>query len=163
MSAQDQPLSWRQVPRAVILGAAVVLPAVTCALSTLWREQVTAATVALVLVVWVVAAAATGDRVAGVVAAWGLLLGRELGIGRVAVGVRADLAVLDASSYAHLAYRPGVPLARSLSVGSGGVVVQVVGVGGVAASVGRGPGADALGGHGHGPAAVVFEPVMGPA
>ena len=117
---------------------------------------------ALVLVVWVVAAAATGDG-AGVVAAWGLLLGRELGIGRVAVGVRADLAVLDAPSFVHLAYRPGVPLARSLSVGSGGVVVQVVGVGGVAASVGRGPGADAVGGHGDGPAAVVFEPVMGPA
>lgn len=70
VSGQDQPLSWRQVPRAVILGAAVVLPAVTCALFTLWREQVTATTVALVLVVWVVAAAATGDRVAGVVAAF---------------------------------------------------------------------------------------------
>jgi imidazolonepropionase len=31
-------------------------------------------------------------------------------IGRVAVGCRADLAVLDAPSYLHLAYRPGVPL-----------------------------------------------------
>ena len=31
-------------------------------------------------------------------------------IGRVAVGCRADLVVLDAPSYVHLAYRPGVPL-----------------------------------------------------
>ncbi|WP_426516507.1 imidazolonepropionase [Diaminobutyricibacter sp. McL0618] len=35
---------------------------------------------------------------------------RRLDIGRVAVGARADLAVLDAPSYVHLAYRPGVPL-----------------------------------------------------
>ena len=31
-------------------------------------------------------------------------------IGRIAPGARADLAVLDAPSYLHLAYRPGVPL-----------------------------------------------------
>jgi len=31
-------------------------------------------------------------------------------IGRLAVGQRADLVVLDAPSYLHLAYRPGVPL-----------------------------------------------------
>jgi imidazolonepropionase len=31
-------------------------------------------------------------------------------IGRLAVGTRADLVVLDAPSYVHLAYRPGVPL-----------------------------------------------------
>ena len=31
-------------------------------------------------------------------------------IGTVTVGARADLAVLDAPSYLHLAYRPGVPL-----------------------------------------------------
>jgi imidazolonepropionase len=31
-------------------------------------------------------------------------------IGRLATGARADLAVLDAPSYLHLAYRPGVPL-----------------------------------------------------
>ena len=31
-------------------------------------------------------------------------------VGRLAVGSRADLAVLDAPSYLHLAYRPGVPL-----------------------------------------------------
>ncbi|MFN2518421.1 MAG: imidazolonepropionase [Jatrophihabitantaceae bacterium] len=31
-------------------------------------------------------------------------------IGRIAPGMRADLVVLDAPSYVHLAYRPGVPL-----------------------------------------------------
>jgi imidazolonepropionase len=37
-------------------------------------------------------------------------------VGRVAVGARADLAVLDAPSYRHLAYRPGVPLVGVLEV-----------------------------------------------
>ncbi len=40
-------------------------------------------------------------------------------IGRVAVGSRAHFAVLDAPSHLHLAYRPGVPVARSLVVGDG--------------------------------------------
>jgi imidazolonepropionase len=35
---------------------------------------------------------------------------RREDIGRIAPGARADLAVLDAPSYLHLAYRPGVPL-----------------------------------------------------
>jgi imidazolonepropionase len=35
-------------------------------------------------------------------------------VGRVAVGSRADLAVLDAPTAAHLAYRPGVPLVRAV-------------------------------------------------
>jgi imidazolonepropionase len=35
-------------------------------------------------------------------------------IGRLTVGARADLAVLDAPSYLHLAYRPGVPLVRTV-------------------------------------------------
>jgi imidazolonepropionase len=39
---------------------------------------------------------------------------RRNDIGRVAVGSRADLAVLDAPSHEHLAYRPGMPLARAL-------------------------------------------------
>ncbi|HSI92816.1 MAG TPA: amidohydrolase family protein, partial [Jiangellaceae bacterium] len=30
-------------------------------------------------------------------------------VGRLTPGARADLAVLDAPSYIHLAYRPGVP------------------------------------------------------
>jgi imidazolonepropionase len=37
-------------------------------------------------------------------------------VGRLGVGARADLTVLDAPSYRHLAYRPGVPLARALEV-----------------------------------------------
>lgn len=40
-------------------------------------------------------------------------LGRE-DVGRLAPGSRADLAVLDAPSYVHLAYRPGVPLVVEL-------------------------------------------------
>jgi imidazolonepropionase len=36
-------------------------------------------------------------------------------IGRLGVGARADLAVLEAPSYRHLAYRPGVPLARAFT------------------------------------------------
>jgi imidazolonepropionase len=39
-------------------------------------------------------------------------------LGRLGVGARADLVVLDAPSYVHLAYRPGVPLVhRVLSAG----------------------------------------------
>jgi imidazolonepropionase len=37
-------------------------------------------------------------------------------IGRVVVGGRADLAVVDAPGHLHLAYRPGVPLVRALPV-----------------------------------------------
>jgi imidazolonepropionase len=37
-------------------------------------------------------------------------------IGRLVLGNRADLTVLDAPSYLHLAYRPGVPIARALDV-----------------------------------------------
>ncbi len=37
-------------------------------------------------------------------------------IGRIAVGGPADLAALDAPSHLHLAYRPGVPLARALDL-----------------------------------------------
>ncbi|HET7660374.1 MAG TPA: imidazolonepropionase [Oryzihumus sp.] len=42
---------------------------------------------------------------------------RRNDIGRVAVGSRADLTVLEAPSYLHLVYRPGVPLARALDLG----------------------------------------------
>jgi imidazolonepropionase len=35
-------------------------------------------------------------------------------VGALAPGLRADLAVLDAPSHLHLAYRPGVPIARAL-------------------------------------------------
>ncbi len=40
---------------------------------------------------------------------------RRTDIGHLGVGARADLAVLAAPSYRHLAYRPGVPLARTLA------------------------------------------------
>jgi imidazolonepropionase len=42
---------------------------------------------------------------------------RRTDIGHLAVGARADLAVLDAPSYLHLAYRPGVPLVTQTFVG----------------------------------------------
>jgi imidazolonepropionase len=47
-------------------------------------------------------------------------LGRE-DVGRIRPGARADLIVLDAPSPVHLAYRPGVPLVRTV-VRGGGVV-----------------------------------------
>ena len=39
-------------------------------------------------------------------------------VGYLGVGARADLTVLDAPSYEHLAYRPGVPIARALDLSS---------------------------------------------
>ncbi len=56
---------WRPAARI----AAVVLPFATCALLSTVKDSITAATAVLVLVLWVVAAAATGDRVAGLLAA----------------------------------------------------------------------------------------------
>jgi imidazolonepropionase len=41
---------------------------------------------------------------------------RRTDVGHLVVGARADLTVLDAPSYLHLAYRPGVPLARALDL-----------------------------------------------
>lgn len=41
---------------------------------------------------------------------------RRTDIGRLEIGARADLTLLDAPSYLHLAYRPGVPLAHALHV-----------------------------------------------
>ena len=41
---------------------------------------------------------------------------RRNDIGTIAVGQRADLTVLDAPTYLHLAYRPGVPIARALAL-----------------------------------------------
>jgi len=35
---------------------------------------------------------------------------RRTDVGHLSVGARADLVVLDAPSFLHLAYRPGVPL-----------------------------------------------------
>ena len=43
---------------------------------------------------------------------------RRPDVGHLAPGARADLAVLDAPSFRHLAYRPGVPLVRALDLPS---------------------------------------------
>ena len=45
---------------------------------------------------------------------------RRTDIGRLVPGNRGDLTVLDAPSYLHLAYRPGVPIARALSLAASG-------------------------------------------
>jgi imidazolonepropionase len=50
---------------------------------------------------------------------------RRTDIGRLVRGKRGDLTVLDAPSYLHLAYRPGVPIARALSLtASGGMPAE---------------------------------------
>jgi imidazolonepropionase len=48
--------------------------------------------------------------------AGGALALRRADVGRLAPGAAADLAVLDAPTYLHLAYRPGVPIARALDL-----------------------------------------------
>ncbi|MEC4021139.1 imidazolonepropionase, partial [Streptomyces sp. H27-D2] len=48
---------------------------------------------------------------------------RRTDVGRVSPGARADLALLDAPSHVHLAYRPGVPLVSA--VWQGGVRTDV--------------------------------------
>jgi imidazolonepropionase len=42
---------------------------------------------------------------------------RRTDVGRLNAGARADIAVLDAPSYVHLAYRPGSALARTVRLG----------------------------------------------
>jgi imidazolonepropionase len=46
--------------------------------------------------------------------AGGAMALRRTDVGHLGIGARADLAVLDAPSYLHLAYRPGVPLIRTV-------------------------------------------------
>ena len=41
---------------------------------------------------------------------------RRADIGRIALGMRADLAVVDAPSHEHLAYRPGMAITRALDL-----------------------------------------------
>jgi imidazolonepropionase len=53
------------------------------------------------------------EAIAAATAGGALALRRD-DIGRLRVGLRADLIVLDAPSYLHLAYRPGVPLIRTV-------------------------------------------------
>lgn len=52
-----------------VRGAALVMPVMTCAILSTVREDIAPTTGVLLLVIWVVAAAATGDRVAGLLAA----------------------------------------------------------------------------------------------
>jgi imidazolonepropionase len=56
----------------------------------------------------------TVDEAVWAATAGGAVALRRDDVGVVRVGTRADLAVLDAPSRAHLAYRPGVPLASTL-------------------------------------------------
>ena len=65
-SGRDPPAAQWRTPARV---GAVVLPLATCAILSTLRDDITAATAVLILVLWVVAAAASGDRVAGVLAA----------------------------------------------------------------------------------------------
>jgi imidazolonepropionase len=48
--------------------------------------------------------------------AGGALALRRDDIGRIIRGARADLTAIDAPTYVHLAYRPGVPLAHALDI-----------------------------------------------
>ena len=65
--AKGMPLGIRS--RTPVRVAAFLLPLVTCAILSTTRNSITATTAVLVLVLWVVAAAATGGRVAGLLAA----------------------------------------------------------------------------------------------
>ena len=60
------------------------------------------------------------EAVAAATAGGARALGRD-DVGRLAPGARADCAILDAPSPAHLVYRPGVPLVRQVVKGAGGV------------------------------------------
>jgi K+-sensing histidine kinase KdpD len=60
---------FRAYERTIARASALLLPLATCAVLANFRDSVTSATTALILVVWVVATAATGDRVAGLLAA----------------------------------------------------------------------------------------------
>ncbi|MGN8244405.1 imidazolonepropionase [Cellulomonas soli] len=57
----------------------------------------------------------TGEAVRAATLAGARALRRD-DIGHLRVGARADLCVLDAPSHTHLAYRPGVPLVRTLDL-----------------------------------------------
>jgi imidazolonepropionase len=71
---------------------------------------------------FVVALAVRELRMTPAEAVWAATAGgaralRRTDVGVLSPGARADLAVLDASSHLHLAYRPGVPIARRLNLG----------------------------------------------
>jgi imidazolonepropionase len=56
----------------------------------------------------------TPDEAIGAATLGGAKALRRGDIGRITPGARADLALLDAPSHVHLAYRPGVPLVSSV-------------------------------------------------
>jgi imidazolonepropionase len=56
----------------------------------------------------------TPDEALWAATAGGAAALRRDDVGHLGVGARADLVVVDAPSYLHLAYRPGVPLAQPL-------------------------------------------------
>ena len=56
----------------------------------------------------------TPDEAVHAATATGARALRRTDVGRVAVGARADLLLLDAPSHVHLAYRPGVPLTAAV-------------------------------------------------
>jgi imidazolonepropionase len=70
---------------------------------------------------FVIALAVREMRMTPAEAVWAATAGgaaalRRRDVGRVAVGARADLVVLEAPSHSYLAYRPGVPLVRPLEL-----------------------------------------------
>ena len=60
---------WMERNRSAIIAVAALLPVLCCAVLSAFRDSVTASTAALVLVLIVVGVAATGDRLAGIIAA----------------------------------------------------------------------------------------------
>jgi imidazolonepropionase len=69
---------------------------------------------------FVIALAVREMRMTAAEAVWAATAGGARGlqrtdIGRIGPGARADLALLEAPSHTHLAYRPGVPLASTLT------------------------------------------------
>ena len=70
---------------------------------------------------FIIALAVREMRMTAAEALWAATAGaarslRRRDIGRLAPGSRADLTVIDAPSYRHLAYRPGVPIAHALAL-----------------------------------------------
>jgi imidazolonepropionase len=59
----------------------------------------------------------TVDEAVRAATAGGAAALRRTDVGRLSPGARADLVVLDAPSYTHLVYRPGVPLIARTMVG----------------------------------------------
>jgi len=76
----------------------------------------------LVIALAVTAMGMTPEQAVWSATAGGAAALRRDDVGRIAPGARADLLVLDAPSAVHLAYRPGVPLVRTV-IRSGRVVV----------------------------------------